>query len=147
VLEPPRLLVSSQRAHIHLLRLYHLALLLVEAAEIVDRVQRRCVFKSPRLLPSSQCPHVHLLRLHHLALVDVEEVETFERAQRQLGCSCIDGEVSKSQEIVHCFLTASPSGLRCWLIAHLGFRLDELLFFLVSGCHRHLSFGIPAHQN
>jgi hypothetical protein len=44
-----RLLVSSQRSHIHLLRLHHLALAGVEVAEIVDRVQCRRVLGSPRL--------------------------------------------------------------------------------------------------
>ena len=42
----PRLFVSLQRSHEHLFGSFHLALLGVEVAKIMDRVQCRCVFHS-----------------------------------------------------------------------------------------------------
>jgi hypothetical protein len=59
----PRLLVPLQRPQAYRLRLHHLALVSVQDAEIVDRVQRRRVLRSLRLLLPLQRPQVHRLRL------------------------------------------------------------------------------------
>ena len=76
------LLVSSQRPHVHLFRLRHLALVGAEPAEVIDRLQCRRVFGSPRLFLSSQRPYVHLFRLRHLALVGAEQAEIIYRGQK-----------------------------------------------------------------
>lgn len=40
------LLISLQRPQVHLFRLFHLALVSVEVAEIIYRAQRRCMLPS-----------------------------------------------------------------------------------------------------
>jgi hypothetical protein len=67
ILRSPRLFLSSQCPHVHLLCLRHLALVGVEVAEDFDRFHL-----------SSQRPYIHLLRLRHLALVGVERAEIVE---------------------------------------------------------------------
>src|SRR5204863_351513 len=68
-------LVASQRPLVHLLRLAQLALVRVEVAQVVDRLQCRRVVGPECLLETSQRPLVHLLRLAQLALVEVENAQ------------------------------------------------------------------------
>ena len=59
------------------------ALLPIEKAQIVDRVQRRRVVWPQRLLLPRQCPLVHGFGLREPALVGVEVAQIVGRAQRR----------------------------------------------------------------
>ena len=60
------------------LDLSHLALISIEAAQVVDGVECGCMLRAPCFLLSLQCPLVYLLGLSHLALISIENVYVVE---------------------------------------------------------------------
>ena len=88
-------LLSFQCPLVHLLGLSHLALTLIEIAQVVDGVECGCMLRTPCFLVSLQSALVHLLRLSHLTLISIENAQVVESILSVLVLGCtrsVDGD-------------------------------------------------------